>query len=117
MGLEMSVVDGEKKLHRLGGRVNGKRTWVRKGFSCVDEAGRVLTGQMWPERVRKEEEGRFWMDADYVMVSVIGGVATAGLAVGTPAIADCTDTVVLTAVSSAGTADPLIGAARGTAAE
>ena len=56
-------------------------------------------------------------DADYVTVSVIGGVATADLAVGTPAIADCTDTASLTAVSAAGTADPLMGAARGTAAE
>lgn len=74
------------------------------------------------------EEGRFWRDvglstlvggndADYVMVSVIGYIAISALAVGTPAIADCTDTVVLTAVSAAGNADPLIGAARGTAAE
>lgn len=71
------------------------------------------------------EEGRFWRDvglstlvggndADYVMVSVIGYIAISALAVGTP---DCTDTVVLTAVSAAGNADPLIGAARGTAAE
>ena len=55
--------------------------------------------------------------AESAVVSVIGGVATADLVVETPAIADCTDTVVPTAVSAAGTADPQTGAARGTAAE
>lgn len=74
------------------------------------------------------EEGRFWRDVglstlvgsndvDYVMSSVIGCIAIPALAAETPAVADCTDTVVPTAVSVAGNADPLIGAARGTAAE
>ena len=107
-----------------------KRTWAQKGFSSASEARRALTGQAMLVRMRTEED--FFREAvdvsavdvgdgaEYVVVSAIGGVATADLVAegaATAATADYTDTALPTAVSAAGTADPLTGAARGTAVE